>query len=85
MRGRVGDEGGRIWCQSLSEPGGTRTRRLLITCSFLPPGLRVQLRNVFLLSAAVNIAGLFFYLIFGQAEVQDWAKGRGAPASEQTE
>ncbi|TKC44898.1 hypothetical protein EI555_002590, partial [Monodon monoceros] len=33
-----------------------------------------QLRNVFLLSAAVNIAGLFFYLIFGQAEVQDWAK-----------
>ncbi|XP_024607715.1 probable small intestine urate exporter [Neophocaena asiaeorientalis asiaeorientalis] len=45
----------------------------------------IQLRNVFLLSAAVNIAGLFFYLIFGQAEVQDWAKGRGAPASEQTE
>ncbi|XP_061050875.1 probable small intestine urate exporter [Eubalaena glacialis] len=42
-------------------------------------------RNVFLLSAAVNIAGLFFYLIFGQAEVQDWAKGRCAPASEQTE
>ncbi|TEA21864.1 hypothetical protein DBR06_SOUSAS20010048 [Sousa chinensis] len=47
--------------------------------------VRPNLRNVFLLSAAVNIAGLFFYLIFGQAEVQDWAKGRGAPASEQTE
>ncbi|XP_016071782.1 PREDICTED: probable small intestine urate exporter [Miniopterus natalensis] len=30
-------------------------------------------RNVFLLSAAVNISGLVFYLIFSQAEVQDWA------------
>eukprot|EP00069_Balaena_mysticetus_P019553 bmy_12193T0 len=41
--------------------------------------------RIFYQSAAVNIAGLFFYLIFGQAEVQDWAKGRCAPASEQTE
>uniref|UniRef100_A0A2K5LE33 Solute carrier family 17 member 4 n=1 Tax=Cercocebus atys TaxID=9531 RepID=A0A2K5LE33_CERAT len=31
-------------------------------------------RNVFLLSAAINISGLFFYLIFGRADVQDWAK-----------
>ncbi|XP_047273995.1 putative small intestine urate exporter isoform X7 [Homo sapiens] len=31
-------------------------------------------RNVFLLSAAVNISGLVFYLIFGRADVQDWAK-----------
>ncbi|XP_074254641.1 putative small intestine urate exporter isoform X2 [Saimiri boliviensis] len=31
-------------------------------------------RNVFLLSAAVNISGLAFYLIFGRADVQDWAK-----------
>ncbi|XP_062954119.1 probable small intestine urate exporter [Cynocephalus volans] len=31
-------------------------------------------RNVFLLSAAVNILGLAFYLIFGQADVQEWAK-----------
>ncbi|XP_058588776.1 probable small intestine urate exporter isoform X2 [Neofelis nebulosa] len=30
-------------------------------------------RNVFLISASVNISGLVFYLIFGQAEVQDWA------------
>ncbi|XP_021500563.1 probable small intestine urate exporter isoform X1 [Meriones unguiculatus] len=31
-------------------------------------------RNVFLLAAAINVAGLLFYLIFGRAEVQDWAK-----------
>uniref|UniRef100_A0A8C3WDE2 Solute carrier family 17 member 4 n=1 Tax=Catagonus wagneri TaxID=51154 RepID=A0A8C3WDE2_9CETA len=31
-------------------------------------------RNVFLLSFAMSMAGLVFYLIFGQAEVQDWAK-----------
>ncbi|XP_003788823.1 probable small intestine urate exporter [Otolemur garnettii] len=31
-------------------------------------------RNVFLLSAAINIPGLAFYLIFGCADVQDWAK-----------
>ncbi|XP_051025162.1 probable small intestine urate exporter [Acomys russatus] len=31
-------------------------------------------RNVFLLAAAVNVVGLLFYLIFGRAEVQDWAK-----------
>ncbi|XP_054554335.1 probable small intestine urate exporter [Talpa occidentalis] len=31
-------------------------------------------RNVFLVSAAINIVGLVFYLIFGQAEVQKWAK-----------
>lgn len=31
-------------------------------------------RNVFFLSAAVNMFGLVFYLIFGQAEIQNWAK-----------
>ncbi|XP_012588388.1 PREDICTED: probable small intestine urate exporter [Condylura cristata] len=31
-------------------------------------------RNVFLVSAAINIAGLVFYLIFGKAEIQNWAK-----------
>ncbi|XP_045407883.1 probable small intestine urate exporter isoform X2 [Lemur catta] len=31
-------------------------------------------RNVFLLSAAINILGLAFYLIFGSADLQDWAK-----------
>lgn len=31
-------------------------------------------RNIFLLSAAVDISGLVFYLVFSQAEVQDWAK-----------
>ncbi|XP_066208795.1 probable small intestine urate exporter [Saccopteryx leptura] len=31
-------------------------------------------RNIFLLSAAVNICGLVFYLVFSQAEVQDWAR-----------
>lgn len=33
-------------------------------------------RNVFFLSAAVNVFGLVFYLTFGQAEIQDWAKER---------
>ncbi|XP_015349573.1 probable small intestine urate exporter isoform X1 [Marmota marmota marmota] len=33
-------------------------------------------RNMFLLAAAVNISGLVFYLIFGRAEVQDWARER---------
>ncbi|KAK7803285.1 hypothetical protein U0070_011466 [Myodes glareolus] len=31
-------------------------------------------RNVFFLAAAVNMFGLIFYLIFGQAEIQNWAK-----------
>ncbi|XP_012890698.1 PREDICTED: probable small intestine urate exporter isoform X2 [Dipodomys ordii] len=31
-------------------------------------------RNVFIVATAVNISGLIFYLIFGQAEVQHWAK-----------
>ncbi|XP_006872882.1 PREDICTED: sodium-dependent phosphate transport protein 3 [Chrysochloris asiatica] len=31
-------------------------------------------RNIFFLSAAVNMFGLVFYLTFGQAKIQDWAK-----------
>ncbi|XP_055988331.1 probable small intestine urate exporter isoform X2 [Sorex fumeus] len=31
-------------------------------------------RNVFFLSTAINIVGLIFYVIFGQAEIQDWAR-----------
>ncbi|XP_071067104.1 sodium-dependent phosphate transport protein 4 isoform X2 [Dasypus novemcinctus] len=33
-------------------------------------------RNVFLLLFAINILGLIFYLIFGEADIQDWAKER---------
>ncbi|XP_004463542.1 sodium-dependent phosphate transport protein 3 isoform X1 [Dasypus novemcinctus] len=33
-------------------------------------------RNVFLLSAAVNMFGLIFYLMFGKVEIQKWAKER---------
>ncbi|XP_028359222.1 sodium-dependent phosphate transport protein 3-like [Phyllostomus discolor] len=33
-------------------------------------------RHVFFLSAAVNVLGLLFYLAFGQAEIQDWARDR---------
>uniref|UniRef100_G1LTL3 Solute carrier family 17 member 3 n=1 Tax=Ailuropoda melanoleuca TaxID=9646 RepID=G1LTL3_AILME len=33
-------------------------------------------RNVFLLLLAINLSGLTFYLVFGDAEVQDWAKER---------
>lgn len=46
------------------------------------PASRIQslVGEMSLLSAAVGILGLIFYLIFGQAEVQDWAKCRHAPA-----
>ncbi|XP_054421032.1 sodium-dependent phosphate transport protein 3-like [Pteronotus mesoamericanus] len=33
-------------------------------------------RNVFFLSAAINVCGLLFYLAFGRADIQDWAKDR---------
>lgn len=33
-------------------------------------------RNVFSLSFVINTLGLIFYLIFGKADVQDWAKER---------
>ncbi|XP_064332326.1 sodium-dependent phosphate transport protein 4 isoform X2 [Camelus dromedarius] len=33
-------------------------------------------RNTFSLSFAINALGLIFYLIFGEADVQDWAKER---------
>ncbi|XP_074254644.1 sodium-dependent phosphate transport protein 3 isoform X3 [Saimiri boliviensis] len=39
-------------------------------------------RNVFFLSAAVNMFGLVFYLTLGQTEIQDWAKERTSPTSE---
>uniref|UniRef100_F7HCG8 Solute carrier family 17 member 3 n=1 Tax=Callithrix jacchus TaxID=9483 RepID=F7HCG8_CALJA len=33
-------------------------------------------RNVFFLLFAINLAGVIFYFIFGEADVQDWAKER---------
>ncbi|XP_073938826.1 sodium-dependent phosphate transport protein 4 isoform X1 [Castor canadensis] len=33
-------------------------------------------KNIFFLLFAINILGLIFYLIFGKADVQDWAKER---------
>ncbi|CAD7673783.1 unnamed protein product [Nyctereutes procyonoides] len=39
--------------------------------------------NVFLTSASIYVLGLVFYIIFGRAEVQDWATGQ-TPSSEQT-
>ncbi|XP_077621837.1 sodium-dependent phosphate transport protein 4 isoform X1 [Crocuta crocuta] len=33
-------------------------------------------RNVFLLLFAINLSGLIFYLVFGDASIQDWAKER---------
>ncbi|KAG8507288.1 Sodium-dependent phosphate transport protein 3, partial [Galemys pyrenaicus] len=33
-------------------------------------------RNVFFLAFAINLSGLIFYLIFGEAHIQDWAKER---------
>ncbi|XP_007948069.2 probable small intestine urate exporter [Orycteropus afer afer] len=41
---------------------------------FLSQDSELGWRNAFLLSAAINILGLAFYLIFGKAHVQDWAK-----------
>ncbi|XP_027731262.1 sodium-dependent phosphate transport protein 3-like [Vombatus ursinus] len=31
-------------------------------------------KNVFFLSSAINLLGMVFYLIFGQADIQDWAR-----------
>ncbi|XP_006872948.1 PREDICTED: putative small intestine sodium-dependent phosphate transport protein-like [Chrysochloris asiatica] len=45
-----------------------------VTGVFLNQYAELGWRNVFLLSTAVNILGLVFYLIFGEADVQDWAK-----------
>ncbi|XP_006888740.1 PREDICTED: putative small intestine sodium-dependent phosphate transport protein-like [Elephantulus edwardii] len=39
-------------------------------------------RNVFFLSAAIKVFGLIIYLIFGKAEVQDWAKEKTATTTE---
>nr|XP_010336298.1 sodium-dependent phosphate transport protein 4 isoform X2 [Saimiri boliviensis boliviensis] len=33
-------------------------------------------KNVFFLLFVINLAGVIFYLIFGEADVQDWAKER---------
>nr|XP_003416519.3 probable small intestine urate exporter [Loxodonta africana] len=41
---------------------------------FISQDAELGWRNIFLLSAAINVLGLAFYLIFGQAEIQDWAK-----------
>lgn len=40
--------GSRTWSQSLPDPGGPRTRKPLITCSFLPTGFRVWLEKCLL-------------------------------------
>uniref|UniRef100_A0A8C4PIH3 Solute carrier family 17 member 4 n=1 Tax=Equus asinus asinus TaxID=83772 RepID=A0A8C4PIH3_EQUAS len=45
-----------------------------VTGIFLSQDSEFGWRNIFLLSAAINTSGLVFYLIFGQAEVQEWAK-----------
>ncbi|XP_004693383.1 PREDICTED: sodium-dependent phosphate transport protein 4 isoform X2 [Condylura cristata] len=46
-------------------------------CGFiLTQDLEYGWKNVFLLAFAINLAGLIFYLIFGKADVQDWAKER---------
>ncbi|XP_020859018.1 putative small intestine urate exporter isoform X2 [Phascolarctos cinereus] len=31
-------------------------------------------KNVFFLSSAINVLGMIFYLVFGQTDIQDWAK-----------
>ncbi|XP_075866621.1 sodium-dependent phosphate transport protein 4 isoform X2 [Microcebus murinus] len=33
-------------------------------------------KNTFLLMFAINLSGLIFYIIFGEADIQDWAKER---------
>lgn len=41
---------------------------------FLSQDAELGWRNIFLLSAAVDVSGLIFFLVFSQAEVQDWAR-----------
>lgn len=57
-----------------SGPGGEGT--LSDNPGFLSQDSASGWRNVFFLAAAVNVFGLVFYLTFGRAEIQDWAKER---------
>ncbi|KAM9234601.1 LOW QUALITY PROTEIN: putative small intestine urate exporter [Dugong dugon] len=41
---------------------------------FISQDAELGWRNIFLLSAAINVLDLAFYLIFRQADIQDWAK-----------
>uniref|UniRef100_A0A452V563 Solute carrier family 17 member 3 n=1 Tax=Ursus maritimus TaxID=29073 RepID=A0A452V563_URSMA len=61
------------------------TRAFAYTAGILAPSVNGFLltqdpefgwRNVFLLLLAINLSGLIFYLVFGDADVQDWAKER---------
>ncbi|KAM6184924.1 putative small intestine urate exporter [Rhynchocyon petersi] len=45
---------------------------------FLSQDSELGWRNIFLLSAAIKIFGLIIYLIFGKADIQDWAKEQSA-------
>ncbi|XP_054568115.1 probable small intestine urate exporter [Eptesicus fuscus] len=43
---------------------------------FLSQDAQLGWRNIFLLSAAVDVSGLVFFLVFSRAEVQDWARAQ---------
>ncbi|XP_045442749.1 probable small intestine urate exporter isoform X1 [Pipistrellus kuhlii] len=43
---------------------------------FLSQDAELGWRNIFLLSAAVDVSGLVFFLVFSRAEVQDWARAQ---------
>ncbi|XP_043848078.1 probable small intestine urate exporter isoform X2 [Dromiciops gliroides] len=46
----------------------------IVTGYFIKQDAATGWKNVFFLSSAINLLGMVFYLIFGQADIQDWAK-----------
>ncbi|XP_074153787.1 putative small intestine urate exporter isoform X2 [Sminthopsis crassicaudata] len=46
----------------------------IVTGLFIKQDAATGWKNVFFLSSAINFLGMVFYLIFGQADIQDWAK-----------
>uniref|UniRef100_A0A8C4L8E7 Solute carrier family 17 member 3 n=1 Tax=Equus asinus asinus TaxID=83772 RepID=A0A8C4L8E7_EQUAS len=53
--------------------GFAQIAAVLVLC---PQDSEFGWRNVFLLMFAINLLGLLIYLIFGEGDVQDWAKER---------
>ncbi|XP_074075693.1 putative small intestine urate exporter isoform X2 [Macrotis lagotis] len=46
----------------------------VVTGLFINQDTESGWKNVFFLSSAINLLGMIFYLIFGKADIQEWAK-----------
>ncbi|XP_078002079.1 putative small intestine urate exporter isoform X2 [Phascolarctos cinereus] len=55
-----------MWISGLISP--------FITGYFINQDNTTGWKNVFFLSSAINVLGMIFYLIFGQTDIQNWAK-----------